>query len=107
MHPSREPGDASAAQRPPSRTRSASAIRRSSRAPAARPRALAILSVAIGQVAQLEEHGSEEPGVGGSIPSLATIPAKKDPIKCQRPRSRAVRWTLHYLLALLMLGGSP
>ena len=25
-----------------------------------------------GQVAQLEEHGSEEPGVGGSIPSLAT-----------------------------------
>src|SRR5438552_13240367 len=27
-----------------------------------------------GQVAQLEEHGSEEPGVGGSIPSLATIP---------------------------------
>ena len=38
-------------------------------------RVLAILSVAIGQVAQLEEHGSEEPGVGGSIPSLATIPA--------------------------------
>ena len=47
-----------------------------------------------GQVAQLEEHGSEEPGVGGSIPSLATPEATKTrPQKCQRPRSRAVRWT--------------
>src|ERR1700758_2775534 len=40
------------------------------------------------QVAQLEEHGSEEPVVGGSIPSLATT--RREPPKCQRPRSRAV-----------------
>src|SRR5438067_6061042 len=32
-----------------------------------------------GQVAQLEEHGSEEPGVGGSIPSLATNSGEQPP----------------------------
>jgi hypothetical protein len=31
---------------------------------------------AIGQVAQLVERGPEKAGVGGSIPSLATIPSK-------------------------------
>ena len=37
------------------------------------------LGVAHGQVAQLVEQGTENPRVGGSSPSLATIPNAKAP----------------------------
>src|SRR5437773_9269750 len=63
-----------------------------------------------GQVAQLEEHGSEEPGVGGSIPSLATnsgeqppnLPADEEP---GTPTTALARG--RGLLTATSLGGSP
>jgi hypothetical protein len=49
----------------------------------------------IGQVAQLVEQGIENPRVGGSIPSLATIsPAplyNRSALPAGRPRCRAPR----------------
>ena len=42
--------------------------------PQARVRASITAAISVGQVAQLVEHMTENHGVGGSIPSLATSP---------------------------------
>src|SRR5438270_1355381 len=60
-----------------------------------------------GQVAQLEEHGSEEPGVGGSIPSLATFLAEHSGRRRTPETSTTALARGRGLLTATSLGGSP